>query len=118
VRALADRGATPGSTVEMDRFVGTTSSQSVLWGGLTNLSTLVGESSRLSFNGMYNRSADNDARVEVGEFSSDNTPAQITRMQYTQRGVYSGQLAGEHQVENVDRRLGGAVRRKTRERVA
>ena len=103
VRALADRGATPGSTVEMDRFVGTTSSQSVLWGGLTNLSTLVGESSRLSFNGMYNRSADNDARVEVGEFSSDNTPAQITRMQYTQRGVYSGQLAGEHQVTGAQK---------------
>jgi outer membrane receptor protein involved in Fe transport len=98
VRALADRGTTPGSTVEMDRFVGTSTSQSVLWGGLTNLSTLVGESSRLSFNGMYNRSADNDARVETGEFTSDATPVQITRMQYTQRGVYSGQLAGEHQV--------------------
>jgi len=98
VRALADRGDTSGSTVAMDRFVGTSTSQSVLWGGLTNLSTLVGESSRLSFNGMYNRSADNDARVEVGEFTSDATPVQITRMQYTQRGVYSGQLAGEHQV--------------------
>ncbi|MFL5617113.1 MAG: TonB-dependent receptor domain-containing protein [Gemmatimonadaceae bacterium] len=103
LRALADRGATPGSTVEMDRFVGTSTSQSVLWGGLTNLSTLVGESSRLSFNGMYNRSADNDARVEVGEFTSDATPVQITRMQYTQRSVYSGQLAGEHQVTGAQK---------------
>ena len=98
VRALADRGPSVGSTTEIDRFVGTTTSQSVLWGGLTNLSTIVGESSRLSFNGMYNRSADNDARVEVGEFTADATPVQITRMQYTQRGVYSGQLAGEHQL--------------------
>ena len=98
VRALADRGTSAGSTTEIDRFVGTTTSQSVLWGGLANLSTLVGESSRLSFNGMYNRSADNDARVEVGEFTADATPVQITRMQYTQRGVYSGQLAGEHQL--------------------
>jgi outer membrane receptor protein involved in Fe transport len=98
VRALADRGTTSGSTIEMDRFVGTSTSQSVLWGGLANLSTLVGESSRLSFNGMYNRSADNDARIEVGEFTADATPVQITRMQYTQRGVYSAQLAGEHQV--------------------
>jgi hypothetical protein len=103
VRALADRGTTPGSTIEMDRFVGTSTSQSVLWGGLTNLSTLLGESSRLSFSGMYNRSADNDARVEVGEFASDATPVQITRMQYTQRGVYSGQLAGEHQVTNAQK---------------
>ena len=98
LRALADRGTTAGSTVEMDRFVGATTSQSVLWGGLANLSTLVGESSRLSFNGMYNRSADNEARVEVGEFTADATPVQITRMQYTQRGVHSGQLAGEHQL--------------------
>jgi outer membrane receptor protein involved in Fe transport len=103
VRALADRGNTMGSTVEIDRFVGTTASQSVLWGGLTNLSTLIGESSRLSFNGMYNRSADNDARVEIGEFSSDATPVRITRMQYTQRGVYSGQLAGEHQVNGAQK---------------
>ena len=103
VRALADRGTTAGSTVEMDRFVGTTTSQSVLWGGLTNLSTLVGESSRLSFNGMYNRSADNEARVEVGEFTADATPVQITRMQYTERGVYSGQLAGEHQVTSAQK---------------
>ena len=103
VRALADRGTTPGTTTEIDRFVGISSSQSVLWGGLTNLSTLLGESSRLSFNGMYNRSADNDTRVEVGEFTSDATPVQITRMQYTQRGVYSGQLAGEHQVTGAQK---------------
>ena len=103
VRALADRGTSSGSTVEMDRFVGTTTSQSVLWGGLTNLSTLVGESSRLSFNGLYNRSADNEARVEVGEFTADATPVQITRMQYTQRSVYSGQLGGEHQVTGAQK---------------
>ena len=103
VRALADRGNTPGSTVEIDRFVGTTTSQNVLWGGLTNLSTLIGESSRLSFNGLYNRSSDNDARVEIGEFSSDAMPVQITRMQYTQRGVYSGQLAGEHQLTGAQK---------------
>lgn len=103
VRALADRGTTPGETIEIDRFAGTTTSQSVLWGGLANLSTLLGESSRLSFNGMYDRSADNDARVEVGEFTAEATPIQITRMQYTQRGVYSGQLAGEHQITGAQK---------------
>ena len=34
MRALADRGTTKGETVEIDRFTGTTTSQSVLWGGL------------------------------------------------------------------------------------
>ncbi|MES2176876.1 MAG: TonB-dependent receptor [Gemmatimonadota bacterium] len=98
IRALADRGTTRGETIEMDRFAGQTSSESVLWGGLTNLSTLVGSASRLSFNGLFNRSADNDARVEIGEFTAEALPVKITRMQYTQRSIYSGQFAGEHQL--------------------
>ncbi|MEO7456204.1 MAG: TonB-dependent receptor [Gemmatimonadaceae bacterium] len=103
VRALADRGTTKGETIEMDRFTGQTTSQSVLWGGLANLSTMLGEGSRLSFNGLYNRSADNDARVEVGTFTADALPVKITRMQYTQRGIYSGQLSGEHQFGSAQR---------------
>ena len=103
VRALADRGTTRGETVEMDRFTGQTASKGVLWGGLTNLSTLLGEGSRLSFNGLFNRSADNDARVETGEFTADALPVKITRMQYTERGLYSGQFAGEHQVSEAQR---------------
>jgi outer membrane receptor protein involved in Fe transport len=98
VRALADRGNNPGDTRTIDRFVGQTASHGVLWGGLTNLSTMLGESSRLSFNGMYNRTADNDARVETGQFENEGIPAKITRMQYIERAVHSGQLAGEHQV--------------------
>ena len=103
VRALADRGTTKGETIEIDRFTGQTSSQSVLWGGLTNLSTLLGDGSRISLNGLFNRSADNDARVEVGTFTADALPVKITRMQYTERGVYSGQLAGEHQIGEAQR---------------
>ncbi|HEX7981458.1 MAG TPA: TonB-dependent receptor [Gemmatimonadaceae bacterium] len=103
VRALADRGTTKGETVEIDRFTGSTTSQSILWGGLTNLSTLINEGSRISFNGLFNRSADNEARVETGSFAADAIPVQITRMQYTERGVYSGQLTGEHQIGSMHR---------------
>jgi len=103
VRALADRGNTPGSTVEIDRFAGRTSSEGVLWGGLTNLSTQVGADSRLYFNGLYNRSADNDARIETGSFAADALPVKITRMQYVQRGVHSAQLGGEHQLGAASR---------------
>src|SRR5262249_401570 len=74
IRALADRGSTKGSTVEIDRFDGQTASQGVLWGGLTNLSTQLGDGSRVFFNGMFNRSADNDARVENGSFAADAVP--------------------------------------------
>jgi outer membrane receptor protein involved in Fe transport len=103
VRALADRGTTKGETIEVDRFTGQTTSQSVLWGGLVNLSTMIGDGSRVSFNGMYNRSADNDARVEVGTFTADALPVKITRMQYTQRGVHSAQVSGEHQFGSAQR---------------
>jgi outer membrane receptor protein involved in Fe transport len=98
VRALADRGITPGETVEIDRFEGTTGSQSVLWGGLANFSTLIGGHSRISFNNTYNRTADNDARVERGQFENEGLRAQIDRMQYVQRSVRSTQVAGDHQV--------------------
>ena len=52
----------------MDRFEGSTGSNSVLWGGLVNLSTLIGANARLMLNNTYNRTADNDARVERGRF--------------------------------------------------
>lgn len=96
-RALADRGNTPGETRPIDQFTGQTASQSILWGGLANLSTMFGEGSRVSFNGMYNRTADNDAQVEHGHFENEGLDAKITRMQYVQREVHSAQLSGEHQ---------------------
>ena len=96
VRALAGRGTNVGETVELDRFVGRTTSQTVLWGGVVNASTLVGTSSRLTLNAMYNRTADNDARVERGTFEVEAIPVQITRMRYVERSVRSVQFAGEH----------------------
>ena len=97
VRARADRGSTPGSTLEIDRFQGSTGSSSVLWGGLLNLSTLVGANTRLMLNNTYNRTADNDARSETGSLESDGIRAHIDRLQYVERSVWSSQLAAEHQ---------------------
>lgn len=108
VRALADRGTSKGETVELDKFTGQTVSQGVLWGGLTNLSTAIGTNTRISFNGLYNRSGDNDSRVETGTLSSDGIRAKITRMQYVERAVYSGQLSAEHQI-GVAQRIDWAV---------
>jgi outer membrane receptor protein involved in Fe transport len=96
VRARADRGLTPGSTVEIDRFTGSTGSSSVLWGGLFNLSTLVGANTRLMLNNTYNRTADNDARSETGSLESDGIRAHIDRLQYVERSVRSNQLSAEH----------------------
>ena len=99
-RAQADRGPVLGQTIEIDKFSGSTATRSVLWGGLTNLSTQIGQYSRIAFNGIYNRSADNTARVETGVFSSDQTTAKITRQQYVERAIRSAQLTGDHQFGN------------------
>ncbi len=101
VRALADRGNTPGSTVEIDRFSGETSSRGAMLGGLANFSTLIGGRTRLQFNNTYNRTADNDARRETGAFENEGIEARIDRMQYVERSIRSNQLAVEHQLSKT-----------------
>ena len=103
VRALANRGDTPGSTVEQDRFEGESGNISVMWGGLANFSTLVGGHSRLSLNNTYSRTADNDARREFGFFENEGFNARIDRQQYVERSVRSNQVAAEHQFGEAHR---------------
>ena len=98
VRATADRGNTPGSTTEINRFEGTTGRRSVLWGGVVNLSALLGTRTRLSLENTYDRTSDNDARIERGFLEAYGIPASIQRLQYVERSVYSSQLAGEHEL--------------------
>src|SRR5687767_6374674 len=98
VRAQANRGPTPGSTVEQDRFEGEMGSSSVMWGGLANFSTLIAGHSRVSFNNTYSRTADNDARREFGFFENEGFNARIDRQQYVERSVRSTQFAAEHQL--------------------
>lgn len=97
VRALANRGTEPGSTVEQDRFEGESGSTGVMWGGLANFSTLIAGHSRLMFNNTYSRTADNDARREYGFFENEGFRARIDRQQYVERSVRSTQVAAEHQ---------------------
>ena len=96
-RALANRGAQPGETVEIDRFTGESGSQSVLWGGIANLSTLIGGHTRVLLNNTFNRTADNEARSERGSFESDGIDVRIDRNQYVARSVRSNQFGMEHQ---------------------
>jgi hypothetical protein len=97
VRALAQPSGT-GGTEEIDRYSGLTGRSSVLWGGVLNASTLVGTSSRFAFNATYNRSADNEARQEVGDSEQFGLPLEVTRLRYIERGVGSVQLLGEHEL--------------------
>ena len=98
VRARALAG-TAGETREVDRFTGSTGRTTVMWGGLTNLSTLLGQHTRLSFNGTLNRTADNEARFEVGESENHGgIPMEIQRLRFVARTIHSAQLGAEHQL--------------------
>ena len=80
-----------------NRFVGTTGRSSVLWGGIANFSTLLGPRTRLTWNNTYTRTADDEARFEVGTIEAElGLPIDVTRMRYVERSVYSSQLGGEH----------------------
>ena len=92
-----------GGTREVDRFEGTTGRASVLWGGLFNVSTLVGTSSRIALNNTFSRTADNEAHYEEGAEENVGFPLQISRLQYTEGMLWSSQLTGEHQLADAHR---------------
>ena len=95
VRALAGN-LSGNATEELNRFEGSTGRNSTLWGGLFNLSTLLGTRTRIAFNNTYNRTADNEARMERGFLEDVALPVQVQRQDYVERSVFSSQLAGEH----------------------
>jgi outer membrane receptor for ferrienterochelin and colicin len=83
---------------EIDRYDGETGTASVLWGGLANVSALLGNHSQIHLNNSYNRSADHEARREVGNDENTRSRVQVDRMTYVERTVRANQLAGEHQL--------------------
>jgi TonB-dependent receptor len=87
-----------GGTEPVDRYAGSTGRESAQWGGILNLSTLVGTRNRLTFNNTFTRGADNEARYEEGYDENNALPFQLTRLRYVQRAVISSQLGGEHEL--------------------
>ena len=79
---------------------GVTTRNSVLWGGILNLSTRIGSSTKLSLNNTYNRGADNEASELAGTNEEFAVNLDVTRLTFTQRTVRSHQLAGEHLIGN------------------
>ena len=79
-------------------YAGSAARNSVLWGGILNLSTRIGSHTKLNFNNTYSRSADNEGSFLQGdneEFQQFGQ-LQITRLTFTARSVRSHQLQGEH----------------------
>jgi outer membrane receptor for ferrienterochelin and colicin len=97
-RGLAKNGTVPGTALPFNTYEGSGGRNSVLWGGMLNLSTRIGEGSKISFNNTYTRTADNEATVLTGdneEFSQFN-PLTFTRLEFIERSVRSNEVAGEH----------------------
>ena len=104
VRAGEIRSTTqPGQNsepLEVNRFEGSTGRQSVLLGGLFNLSTLVGTRTRVALNNTYSRTADNEARVDEGllEKLGGGTLTRRTQLKFVERSIRSNQLRAEHSI--------------------
>jgi outer membrane receptor protein involved in Fe transport len=80
----------------LNRTLGSTSRNTVLWGGILNLSTRLGTRHKIGLNNTYNRSADNEASRLAGENEEFNVDLDVTRLTFVQRTVRSHQLTGEH----------------------
>ena len=95
-KSSAKNGSIPGTALPYNAYTGSGTRSSVLWGGLANLSTAIGSTTRVSLNNTYTRSADNEASVLTGENEEFGQNFQFTRLTFIERTVRSHQLAGEH----------------------
>lgn len=95
-RANAKPSDDPARQLEVDRYDGTTGRTTAMLGGLANLSTSIAGHSRLAVNASASRTADNEARREVGEDENLGLQLQVDRLRYVERSVLSTQLLGEH----------------------
>ena len=97
---LDETRATPGmhgsETVPLNEFTATTGRRSVLWGGILNFSSELGDGTRLHFNNTYDRTADNEALHLRGFDEELDTDLDVTRLQFVERTILSNQLAASH----------------------
>ncbi|MBI3792765.1 MAG: TonB-dependent receptor [Gemmatimonadetes bacterium] len=96
-----------GTVSPISTYRGETGRVSVLWGGIANLSTMLGTTTRLALNTTFSRTADNEARQDVGFDENLADTLRRTTLRYVERGIWSTQLALERQ--QGDHRLEVAV---------
>lgn len=83
-----------------------TSKNDVLWGLVFNTSYRAGRHHKFSVKTLYNRSAEDEARIYEGFNSDRSTDLRDLRLRFIERGIFSGQFSGEHHFESLsDSRL-------------
>lgn len=95
-RAVAVTGDGPSGTRPQNAYRGSSGRTSVLWGGLLNLSTRLGDGTKVSLNNTYTRSADNEATRLAGVNEEFGQTFDVARLTFTERNVRSHQLTGAH----------------------
>jgi len=96
-RALAQVSGT-GSAELLDPYTGDLGRTSVLWGGIANLSTTLGSHTKVSLNNTYNRTMDNEGRLETGRSENLAQNLQVQRLRYVERNIRSTQLSLQHDI--------------------
>lgn len=95
--AVGNQG--PNNTVvPLTSVSGSTGRSSVQWGGIANVSSMLGKATRLSLNTTATRSADNEARTDRGFDENLADTIVRTTLRYVQRSVSTANLQGEHQL--------------------
>lgn len=95
--AVGQQG-TNSSVIALTSVDGETGRSSAQWGGIANVSALVGRNSRLSLITTATRSADNEARTDRGYDENLNDSIARTTLRYVERGVVVVTAQGEHQL--------------------
>lgn len=88
-----------GAPEVLEYWKGQGTSQSTMWGGIMNFSSMITPRTLLSLNNAYTRSSDNDARRTAGPAYSFGL-ANVERMtlRFVERAIRSTQLKGEHAI--------------------
>ena len=79
-------------------YSGTATTRSATVGGMLNFSIEPTPTNRLTLSGMYNRTADDEARVLEGYNLDFSTNQRNTRLRYLVQDLLTAQLKGEHEV--------------------
>ncbi len=95
-QARADLDPVTRATFAENEFRGELGRLSVLWGGLLNLSTFLGNDHKLSLNNSYSRTADSEASADEGFDENLAGAFRRSTLRYVERSVWASQLRGEH----------------------
>lgn len=77
-------------------YTGVNYSNSVMLGGMINLSYKLGKSNKFSFKNIFNQNSDDETIVYSGDYRYADQFREITSLKFVSRSLRSHQLLGEH----------------------